>query len=69
MIKKNILSNGICIVSLKKRINNIVLLSITDFNNSGKIIFDLSSKKIIGDQLGLSFIDDDLKIIEAYIAP
>jgi hypothetical protein len=55
------LSNGLCITSAKIK-HSIATLSITDFVESTRIVFDIEAKKILASRLG---IDIPVKDIEA----
>lgn len=43
--KKTVLSNGLCVLNVKKKTNELVLLSLTDFNNTERFLFDKTEKK------------------------
>lgn len=65
--KKCILSNGLCVLSAKKKTNNLVILALTDFNQTGKFIFDTIDKKIIRSTANLKFSDNDFDLLQSYI--
>lgn len=65
--KKCILSNGLCVLSIKKKTNDLILLALTDFNKIGKFIFDTTEKKVIGSNVDLKLKSDDLVLIQDWV--
>lgn len=66
-IKKCFLSNGLCVLSVKKRTNELVLLALSDFNRTGKFIFDTVEKKVIRSTSDLKLKPGDVDLIQACI--
>lgn len=64
--KKCVLSNGLYILNTKRKINDLVLVALTDFNDVGKFVFDLSEKKILRAPEELKLNDADLGLIQEY---
>jgi hypothetical protein len=65
--KKCFLSNGLCVLNVKKKTNELVLLSLTDFHRTGKFIFDTVEKKVIRSVSDLKLVPADIDIIQACI--
>ena len=66
-ITKCFLSNGLCVLNVKKKTNELVLLSLTDFNRTGKFIFDTVEKKVIRPISDLKLQPGDVDLIQACI--
>ncbi len=65
--KKCVLSNGLCILNVKKKTKDLVLLSLTDFNNTGKFLFDTVEKKVISPGTDLKLVPGDMDVIQTFI--
>lgn len=64
---KNILDNKLCIVGVRRRIADLVQLSISDFNRTEKYWIDLGAKKVIG-ECPVPFTEADFQIIKEYLS-
>jgi len=64
----NIFSNGLCLISVRKQINDLVLLAITDFDKTTKVWCDLKNKKLIDSNFEINMIDSDYEIIHNMVS-
>lgn len=65
--KKCVLSNGLCLLNVKKKTKELVLLSLTDFNNTGKFIFDVVENKLVRPMPELKLKASDLDLIKTFV--
>lgn len=64
-MKKFILSNGLCILSAKKKTADLAILALTDFNQTEKVIFDTVEKKLVELKTNLKLKPSDIDLIQA----
>lgn len=62
-MSNKILSNGLYVVSVKKKSKDLAILALTDFNLTSKFIFDKTEKKLIGNVINLKLTPGDLNIL------
>jgi len=62
------LSNGLCILNVKKKTSELVLLSLSDFNRTGKFIFDTIEKRVIRSAADLKLNAADIDLIQDCIS-
>jgi hypothetical protein len=62
MTTRCFLSNGLCVLNAKQKTKELIQLSLTDFDTTGKFMFDTIEKKIVRatTDLKLNASDNDL---------
>ncbi len=66
-IKNRILSNGLCVLNVKKKTNELVILALTDFNKTGRFLFDTVDKKVLNASPEMKLRPSDLDLIQDFI--
>lgn len=67
MATNNLLPNGLVIISIKRKINEKVLVVLSDFQRMEKVWVDTSAKKLLdAEDIGVAFSPGDFDVIKSY---